>query len=361
MVVLSVASAVAVSVPEVKAVTWAAQWCAFLEVVSSIFFIMEYVVRVVGYGPRRCKYVVSCLGVVDLFVALIAVPTLIDKLIDFWNKGCHLNGQEATRATGCLGHVFSVYHFLECLRMMRLLKILQYIREVQLLSYALRKDMRFISVFLFGVFVVVLLLGSCFYVVEGGQNTMNSIPAGMWWATVTICTVGYGDIVPATVLGKVIAMLIMLIGYGLIAIPTLIGTFQTHKALSQASGSLPDLAKDGLVLLPPRASDCDAETGLVQPGAGFGLLEEAIGAWSQKNQEPCPRSVLEHWFCVGTQRLCDGHSFVAQVQRSYLSSSSCEFVVSLYCSSCYADETKEILAQGGVRYSHRAKGQQAPL
>jgi len=311
--------------------------------VSSIFFILEYLVRLLGYGPRRRKYIVSCLGIVDLIVALIAVPTLIEKLLNFWHKG----------------HINSLFHFLECLRMMRLLKILQYIREVQLLWFALRKDMRFIAVWLFGVFVVVLLLGSCLYAAEGGQNLMDSIPVAMWWATVTICTVGYGDIVPATVLGKFFAALVMLIGYGLIAVPTLIGTVQTHKALSQASGQSQEPAEDGLVLLPARSGDFD-ETGHVRPGAGFELLEEAVAAWSQKNQEPRPLSVLEHWFCVKSQPLCPGHDFLAEVHRSYLSNSSCEFVISLYCPNCYAAEkTDNFLAQGGVRFLHR--GSQGPF
>ncbi|CAE7596063.1 Kcnb2 [Symbiodinium pilosum] len=303
---------------------------------------MEYLVRVVGYGTRRRRYIASCLGIVDLIVALIAIPTLIEKFMNFWQHK---------------GHVNRVYHFLECLRMMRLLKILQYIREVQLLSFALRKDFRFIAVFLFGVFVVVLMLGSCLYAAEGGQKLMNSIPAGMWWATVTICTVGYGDIIPTTVLGKLVASLVMLIGYGLIAIPTLIGTFQTHRALSQALEQSQEPAEENLVVLPPRASDCDS-SGLVRPAAGFALLEEAIWTWSRKNhKEPPPESVLEHWFCAAAAGLCPGHGFTAQVHRSYVSNSSCEFLISLYCSKCYAQEKPDdILAQGGVRYSLRTHG-----
>lgn len=93
--------------------------------------------------------------------------------------------------------------------MLRMLKLLQFVAEYQALTNALRKELRMIVVFLFGVFTVVLILGTCLFAAEHSANDasdFSSIPAGMWWAAVTLTTVGYGDMVPETIVGRALAM-----------------------------------------------------------------------------------------------------------------------------------------------------------
>jgi voltage-gated potassium channel len=109
---------------------------------------------------------------------------------------------------------------LRILRIFRVLKLVQYMGEAILLLKALRASIRKITVFLFTVLTLVIILGSMMYLIEGAQHGFTSIPRSVYWAIVTLTTVGYGDISPQTNVGQVLASFIMILGYSIIAVPT---------------------------------------------------------------------------------------------------------------------------------------------
>ncbi|MEA3463215.1 MAG: potassium channel family protein, partial [Bacteroidota bacterium] len=108
-----------------------------------------------------------------------------------------------------------------------------YIKEAAVLVRALQMSIHKIIVFFGAVLALVLILGSILYLVEGEENGFTSIPQSIYWAIVTITTVGYGDIAPATVLGKILASVVMLTGYSIIAVPTGIITVEIGKAVKK--------------------------------------------------------------------------------------------------------------------------------
>jgi len=167
------------------------------EAVFTALFAIEYIFRVYCY-PKPKKYITSFLGVVDL---LAIVPSLISFAFP------------AIRP-------FITLRAIRLLRVYRILKLFHFMRESKLLLLALASSFRKIFVFMGFILVLVILLGSIMYVVEGGKSGFDSIPLSIYWAVITITTVGYGDIVPLTDIGKAIATLIMLMGYSIIAIPT---------------------------------------------------------------------------------------------------------------------------------------------
>jgi len=116
--------------------------------------------------------------------------------------------------------------------------MVHFLKEIQTLGSALIFSLRKISVFLLAVVLLVIILGSVMYLVEGGENGFDSIPSSIYWAVITITTVGYGDIVPVTILGKAIASLMMLLGYGIIAVPTGIVTVELAKSTRNANEDL---------------------------------------------------------------------------------------------------------------------------
>lgn len=109
---------------------------------------------------------------------------------------------------------------LRVLRIFRVLKLSQYLSEACLLATALRASWRKISVFLMAVVTIVVIIGAVMYSIEGEANGFTDIPTSIYWAIVTLTTVGYGDISPQTPLGKALASLVMIMGYGIIAVPT---------------------------------------------------------------------------------------------------------------------------------------------
>ena len=128
---------------------------------------------------------------------------------------------------------------LRLLRVLRIFKLGHYLGEADILASALRASRRKIEVFLVAAFTLVVLFGSLLYVVEGEKNGFTSIPVGVYWAIVTLTTVGYGDISPQTPLGQFIAALIMIVGYAIIAVPTGIVTaeiaYASHPKVSTQS------------------------------------------------------------------------------------------------------------------------------
>ena len=113
-----------------------------------------------------------------------------------------------------------VIRILRLLRVFRILKLVQYVGESNYLQKALWASRRKIAVFLLSVFLLMMIFGSVMYIVEGAENGFSSIPRSIHWAIVTMTTVGYGDISPQTNLGQAIASFVMILGYGIIAIPT---------------------------------------------------------------------------------------------------------------------------------------------
>jgi voltage-gated potassium channel len=179
-----------------------------LEWFFTIGFTIEYLLRLICVG-RPFLYATSFFGIVDL---LAIIPSYISLFIP---------GSQ----------YLLVVRVLRILRIFRVLKLVQYMREARLLMKALRASSRKIIVFLFTVLTLVIVLGSLMYLIEGAQNGFTSIPRSIYWAIVTLTTVGYGDISPQTNLGQMLAACIMILGYSIIVIPTGIVTV----GLSQVS------------------------------------------------------------------------------------------------------------------------------
>jgi len=175
----------------------------------TILFTVEYILRLMSVG-RPLRYATSFFGIVDL---LAIVPTYLSLL--FHNSQYLL-----------------VIRILRLLRIFRVLKLVQYLGEARLLVQALRASRRKITVFLFVVFTLVIVFGSLMYVIEGEENGFTSIPRSIYWAVVTLTTVGYGDISPKTGIGQTLAAVVMIMGYGIIAVPTGIVTVE----LAQVAG-----------------------------------------------------------------------------------------------------------------------------
>ena len=178
-----------------------------IEWIFTILFTIEYLLRLYSAG-KPLKYAFSFFGVID-FLAII--PTYIGLFFP------------ATR-------YFTVVRILRVLRIFRVLKFVQYLGEAKTLLNALKQSRRKITVFIFTVITLVIILGSMMYIIEGEENGFSSIPRSIYWAIVTLTTVGYGDISPQTPLGQAFAAFIMILGYGIIAIPTGIVTSELTKS-----------------------------------------------------------------------------------------------------------------------------------
>lgn len=173
----------------------------------TILFSIEYVARL--YAARnRVRYVVSFFGLVDL-VALL--PTYVSIVVP---------GAQS----------LLVVRVLRLLRVFRILKLARFGGEAEALMRAIRASMPKITVFIFTVLSVVVVMGAVMYLVEGPGNGFTSIPTSMYWAIVTLTTVGFGDITPHTPGGRFIAALLMTLGYGLIAVPTGIVSAELTRA-----------------------------------------------------------------------------------------------------------------------------------
>lgn len=186
---------------------------ARLEWAFTILFTIEYVLRLVAVR-HPFGYALSFYGVVDL---LAVIPTYLSVLFP---------GSE----------YFRVIRVLRLLRVFRVLKLVQYVGEAEHLVSALHASRKKITVFLFSVSTLVVVFGSAMYVVEGAENGFTSIPRSIYWAIVTLTTVGYGDISPRTELGQAVAAVIMIFGYSIIAVPTGIVTAEMTRATTDVSG-----------------------------------------------------------------------------------------------------------------------------
>ena len=181
-----------------------------LEWFFTILFTLEYFLRIYCIG-KPAMYIRSFFGIIDL---LSILPTYISLFVPS-------------------SRYLSVIRILRVFRIFRILKLILYIGEANLLMQAILASRRKIVVFLFSILLLVSIFGSVMYLIEGEANGFTSIPRSIYWAIVTITTVGYGDISPQTQLGQAIASLAMIIGYATIAVPSVIISAEytsfTHK------------------------------------------------------------------------------------------------------------------------------------
>ena len=167
------------------------------EWIVTVLFSIEYGLRLICI-KRPSKYIFSFFGIIDLL-------STIPKYLTFFFVG---------------SQYFTAFRALRLLRVFRILKLVRFIGESNNLARAVKSSKTKIFVFVFFVLIVSVLLGTIMYLVEGPEHGFNSIPHSVYWTIVTLTTVGYGDISPETPLGQFIATFIMIIGYGIIAVPT---------------------------------------------------------------------------------------------------------------------------------------------
>jgi voltage-gated potassium channel len=215
LLVLILLSVVAVSLESVQAIR--SEYWIFLrttEWIVTALFTVEYIARLATVR-RPFRYAVSFYGVVDLLAIL---PTYLSLLVP---------GSQS----------LLVIRALRLLRVFRILKLTHFVGESRLLGAAMRASARKIVVFLAVVLTTVLIAGALMYLVEGESHGFTSIPVSVYWAIVTMSTVGFGDIVPQTVLGRMLASVLMLLGYAIIAVPTGIVTVELGAAARAASNT----------------------------------------------------------------------------------------------------------------------------
>lgn len=172
----------------------------------TILFTIEYALRLFS-SPNRVRYMFSFFGIVD-FLSLI--PTYLSLFF------------------GGVQYLLAV-RILRVLRIFRVLRLMKYMQQAGFLMNALRASRQKIFVFFLVIFMMATVYGSVLYVVEGPEHGFTSIPISIYWAVVTLTTVGYGDMTPHTPLGQAIATLIMITGYSIIAVPTGIFTSELAK------------------------------------------------------------------------------------------------------------------------------------
>ena len=184
------------------------------EWVITILFTIEYILRIVSV-KKPLKYITSFYGIIDL---LSTVPKYLSLIF----AGSH--ALVALRA-------------LRLLRIFRILKLARYLGASNQLASAIKASRAKISVFLFAVIIAATIFGTIMYMVEGEESGFTNIPKSVYWCIVTLTTVGFGDIAPVTPLGQFIASIIMILGYGIIAVPTgIVSAEYTRKANEESKG-----------------------------------------------------------------------------------------------------------------------------
>jgi voltage-gated potassium channel len=173
------------------------QFLKISEWIITIIFTIEYILRI-GIVKKPLQYIFSFYGIIDL---LSVIPTYL---------GLFIIGS----------HSLVVIRILRLLRIFRILKLTRYTQAGRSLAKALWASRAKISVFIFFVIILVIIVGTIMYIVEGPEHGFTSIPRGIYWAIVTLTTVGYGDISPETPVGQFFASIVMIMGYAIIAVPT---------------------------------------------------------------------------------------------------------------------------------------------
>ena len=177
-----------------------------LEWFFTIVFTLEYILRLISI-KSPVRYMFSFFGIVDI---LSIIPTYLSLFF--------VGTQQLL-----------VIRILRILRVFRILKLVQYTQQAQILTKAVKNSRHKIFVFFLFIITVLVIFGSLMYLIEGPINGFTSIPHGIYWAVVTLTTVGYGDIAPHTVLGRFVASFIMITGYSIIAVPTGIFAAELNK------------------------------------------------------------------------------------------------------------------------------------
>ncbi len=207
-----------------------------LEWIFTILFTLEYVLRI-WLVRKKTAYLFSFYGVIDFISILPTYLTLLVPGMQF----------------------LLVVRILRLLRVFRVMKMARYLGEANYILNAMQASLPKITVFLFIVLSITIILGTGMYVIEGlvaGNPGYNSVPQSVYWGIVTISTVGYGDVSPITPAGKFIASLMMLIGYGIIAVPTGIVTAELNLSLSEIRLDRRRCPECGHVGHDPKASFC---------------------------------------------------------------------------------------------------------
>lgn len=196
-----------------------AKYHTFLNIsewIITILFTIEYILRIITV-KKPIKYITSFYGVIDLL-------STIPKYLSLIFVGTH--ALVALRA-------------LRLLRVFRILKLARYLGASNQLASAIKASRAKISVFLFAVIIAAIIFGTIIYLVEGEENGFTNIPKSVYWCIVTLTTVGFGDIAPQTPLGQFIATIIMVLGYGIIAVPTgIVSAEYTKASISDEDGKL---------------------------------------------------------------------------------------------------------------------------
>ena len=189
---------------------WALTFYQLDWIITGLFTI-EYALRI-WTSENRNRYIFSFFGLIDLFSILPMFAGLI--------------------ITG--SHTLAVIRVLRLLRLFRVFKLVQFMGEASKLKEALRTSSRKIIIFIYFVIIVSVFVGTLMYVIEGPANGFTSIPRSIYWAIVTLTTVGYGEITPHTMLGQLLALILMVTGYGVIAVPTGLVTAEIVRANTKA-------------------------------------------------------------------------------------------------------------------------------
>ena len=204
-ILLSVAVVLIDSIPSVNAKYaypfFLAEWF------FTIIFTIEYILRII-LTKKPSTYIFSFYGIIDL---LAIIPTYLSLIVSG-------------------SHFLLVIRILRLLRVFRVLKLARFVKASTVLVLALKNSRHKIIVFLEVILTLVTIMGSLMYLIEGPENGFTSIPRSIYWAIVTITTVGYGDIAPNTVLGQSLASMLMIIGYAIIAVPTGIMSVEIARA-----------------------------------------------------------------------------------------------------------------------------------
>lgn len=204
IILLSVLTVTLESVKELKADLGPLFFWA--EITFTILFSIEYLLRIYS-APKPLKYIFSFFGLVDL---LAIIPTYLTFLFSG-------------------AYALLIIRVLRLLRVARIFKLTRFITEGEVLTRALRASVTKILVFIGAVLSIVVIVGAVMYLVEGPENGFDNIPISIYWTIVTLTTVGYGDIAPGTALGKFLASFVMIMGYGIIAVPTGIVSVELAK------------------------------------------------------------------------------------------------------------------------------------
>ncbi|HZH70169.1 MAG TPA: ion transporter [Flavobacteriaceae bacterium] len=173
------------------------QELVILEWIFTILFTLEYILRIIS-TDKPWKYIFSFYGIIDLLA-------ILPMYLSFFISG---------------SNILASIRALRLLRLFRVMKLMQFVGEATRLKNALRESRNKIIVFLYSVLVISMIVGTIMYIIEGPEAGFTSIPRSIYWTIVTLTTVGYGDIVPVTALGQFLSMIVMIIGYGVIAVPT---------------------------------------------------------------------------------------------------------------------------------------------